>query len=78
MNKNFHTFVSFSFLNLPSFFIKKMKKIVKEKATVRKVSNIFEKTGVCGTQLKKLAREKTSEQRVIKSSVAKKKYKVGK
>ena len=57
-----------------------MKKIFKEKATVKKVSNIFEKSGVCvGTQsLKKPAREKTPEQRVIKSTVAKKKYKVGK
>ena len=54
-----------------------MKKILKEKATVKKVSNIFEKSG--GTQsLKKPAREKTSEQRVIKSAVEKKKYKVGK
>ena len=57
-----------------------MKKIFKEKATVKKVSNIFEKSGVCGgaQSLKKPAREKTSEQRVIKSAVEKKKYKVGK
>ena len=57
-----------------------MKKILKEKATVKKVSNIFEKSGVCGAaqSVKKVGREKTSEQRVIKSTVGKKKYKVGK
>ena len=56
-----------------------MKNIFKEKATVKKVSNIFEKSGVSGTQsVKKPVREKTSEQRVIKFTVGKKKYKVGK
>ena len=57
-----------------------MKKIIIEKATEKKITNLFEKVGTQTNQAsKKLTREKICEQpRVIKSTVGKKKFKVGK
>ena len=52
-----------------------MKKIIIEKATEKKITNLFEKVGTQTNQAsKKLTREKICEQpRVIKSTVGKKK-----
>lgn len=57
-----------------------MKKIIIEKATEKKITNLFEKVGTQTNQAsKKPTREKICEQpRVIKSTVGKKKFKVGK
>ena len=57
-----------------------MKKIIREKATAKKISNVFEKSSTLAANqsLKKPIREKTAEQRTIKSTVGKKKFKVGK
>ena len=56
-----------------------MKKIIRERATEKKITDIFENVGAQANQsLKKAPREKTSEQRVIKSTVGKKKFQVGK
>ena len=57
-----------------------MKKVIRDRATEKKVSNLFVKseTPVVNQSLKKTIRENTGDQRIIKSTVGKKKFKVGK
>ena len=55
-----------------------MKKIITRRATEKRILNIFEKGAQSNQSVKKAPKEKPSEQRVIKSTVGKKRSRVGK